>query len=91
MDGDLKWVIGIVVSLTVTFATTLIAAFRNLANRITANNRELLGRIDEVKDNYVRRDDLNGHIDRIDRNLSELREETRENHRQLLAAITRER
>lgn len=89
MEGDLKWVVGIAISLTVAFATTIVAAFRNLSNRISSGNRDVHKRIDDVKDDYVRRDDLNGHIDRIDKNLRELRDETRQNHQQLLEALTR--
>lgn len=89
MESDLKWVIGIAISLTVAFATAIVAAFRNLSNRISSGNRDVHKRIDDVKDDYVRRDDLNGHIDRIDKNLRELRDETRQNHQQLLEALTR--
>lgn len=89
MESDLRWVIGIGVSLTVTLVTALIAAFRNLANRISTGNRDLHKRVDDVKDKYVRRDDLDGHILRIDQNVRELRDEMRENHRQLLEAVTR--
>lgn len=89
MEADLKWVIGVAVSLTVTLVTALIAAFRNLANRISTGNRDLHKRVDDVKDKYVRRDDLDGHILRIDQNVRELRDEMRENHRQLLEAVTR--
>jgi hypothetical protein len=89
MEADLKWVIGVGVSLTVTLVTAIIAAFRNLANRISTGNRDLHKRVDDVKDKYVRRDDLDGHITRIERNLQEIRDENRENHRQLLEAVTR--
>lgn len=89
MEADLRWVIGVAVSLTVTLVTALIAAFRNLANRISTGNRDLHKRVDDVKDKYVRRDDLDGHITRIERNLQEIRDENRENHRQLLEAVTR--
>ncbi len=91
MDDDWKWFIGITVTVTAAFATTLIAAFRNLAGRITASNRALHQRIDEVKDTYVRRDDLDGHILRLENSVRDLREEMREQHRQLLEAITRDR
>lgn len=90
MEADLRWVIGVAVSLTVTLVTAVIAAFRNLANRISTGNRDLHKRVDDVKDKYVRRDDLDGHITRIERNLQEIRDENRENHRQLLAAVTKD-
>ena len=89
MEDDLKWIVGIAVTLTLALVTTIIAAFRNLANRISVGNRDLHKRVDDVKDKYVRRDDLDGHILRIDQNVRELRDEMRENHRQLLEAVTR--
>lgn len=84
MGDDWKWAIGV----TVTLITALIGAFRNLANRISANDKEINARVDAVKDNYVRRDDLDGHLARIDKRLEQLAEEMRENHRQILAALT---
>ncbi|GGA23840.1 hypothetical protein [Neptunicoccus cionae] len=88
MESDLKWVIGLGISLGVTFATALIASFRNLAGRVSNGDRDLHKRIDNVKDNYVRRDDLDGHIQRLDGNVRDLREEMRENHKQVIAALT---
>lgn len=89
MDADLKWVIGIAIAMATTFLTTMIATFRNLAGRISAGNRDIHKRIDDVKEKYVRRDDLDGHIQRLDGNVRDLREEMRENHRQLLEALSR--
>ncbi|ANH49081.1 hypothetical protein [Tritonibacter mobilis] len=89
MDADLKWVIGIAIAMATTFLTTMIAAFRNLAGRISTGNRDIHKRIDDVKEKYVRRDDLDGHIQRLDGNVRDLREEMRENHRQLLEALSR--
>jgi len=87
MDADLKWIIGIGAGLLLSFATMLIGAFRNLANRISANSATLHTKIDKVKDDYVRRDDLDGHIQRIDENVRDLRHEMRENHTQVMEAI----
>lgn len=87
MDADLKWVIGI--SLTVfTFLTgAIITSFRNLANRISKSAGELHGRVDKVKDDYVRRDDLDGHIQRIDRNLTDIKRDIRDQKMEVLEAI----
>jgi hypothetical protein len=89
VETDLRWVLGIGISLTATMVTAIIAAFRNLAGRISTGNRDLHKRIDEVKDNYARRDDVSEHIVRMDNNLREIRDENRENHRQILEAVTR--
>ena len=87
MDADLKWLIGIAVTLCVAFTASLIAAFRNLANKLSNHSEKVHNRIDKVKEDYVRRDDLNGHIDRIDENIKTLRKETNDNHQKLLQAI----
>lgn len=90
MESDLKWVVGIAISLSVSIVMALIGGFRNLASRISTSNREIHKRIDDVKEKYVRRDDLDGHLQRIDENVRDIRDEMRENHRQLLEAVRRE-
>lgn len=89
MEADLKWVVGVGISLIIALATTIIGSFRNLASRITSGHSDLHGRIDKVKDDYVRRDDLDGHIRRLERSVSELREEMRINHGQIIEALTK--
>lgn len=89
MDADLKWIIGILVTVALTLGGSIIAAFRNLAGRIATGNRELHNRVDDVKDKYVRRDDLDSHIRRLDESVGEIRQEMRENHRQVLDAISK--
>jgi uncharacterized protein (DUF927 family) len=90
MEADLRWFIGIAVSVSLALVGAIITAFRNLAGRISTGDRELHNRIDEVKEKYVRRDDLDGHIGRLDQNVREIREEMRENHRQVLEAIRKQ-
>ena len=90
MDDDLRWVIGIGVTVVLGLVGLVIGAFRNLANRITASSEKLHGRIDEVKDRYVRRDDLDQHINRLDRNIGEIREEMRANHSQVMDALRKD-
>ena len=85
MDSDLKWVIGIAVSMVLSFGGVMVGAFRNVSAKIAT----LHGRVDDVKEKYVRRDDLDGHIQRLDGNVRDLREEMRENHRQLLEVLSR--
>jgi len=82
MDSDLKWIVGIGLSLTLGMITTLIAAFRNLANKISISNRDLYLRIDRVKEQYVRRDDLDGHLKRLGEEIHELRSQLAEQSKQ---------
>lgn len=98
MDTDLKWLIGVAVSITLAVTGMMITSFRMLSTKISTNSRnlhekvednhrEVHGRIDNVKEKYVRRDDLDGHIERIDRNIAEMRAEQRDQTRQMLDAI----
>ena len=91
MDPELKWAIGIAVTVCVTFVSALIGAFRTLASRTADGDKDLHNRIDEVQEKYVRRDDLDGHIQRLESTIKDLREETRENHKQVIAALTHSR
>ena len=70
MDGhiDLKWLLG----LLATFAVTLIAAFRHLAGKVSAGDATLHGKIDDVKEKYVRRDDYRHDMDAVRRDLEKI-------------------
>lgn len=85
MDGDLKWVIGLAVSMVLAFGTIMIGAFRNVSAKIA----ELHGRVDDVKEKYVRRDDLDGCIMRIDQNIRDLRDEMHANHKEIIRALSK--
>lgn len=87
MDADLKWLIGIAVTLALALTSAIVATFRNLAARISASDRDIHARIDDVKEKYVRRDDMYGHIQRMDKMMGEIRKELRENHKQVLEAL----
>ncbi len=87
MDDDLKWIIGIMVGIAVTSGGVLIKSFRGLHLKIAENHGHMNTRIDMIKDDYVRRDDLTRDMDRIDTSLHDLRQEIRENNAQVLSAI----
>lgn len=74
---DLQWLVGISLTVFVALASIMIGASRNLGNKMSKSVAELHARIDHVKDNYVRRDDLDRHLERIDGNVNELRREIR--------------
>jgi len=63
MDFDAKWIIGTIITVLIAVTGLLIGVFRNLSTKIST----LHSRIDNVKDDYVRRDDFNTHIERIER------------------------
>lgn len=85
MDSDLKWVIGLAISMVLAFGTIMIGAFRNVSAKIAG----LHSRVDDVKEKYVRRDDLDGHIVRIDQNVRDLRDEMRANHKEIIRALSK--
>lgn len=87
MDGDLKWVVGLAVSVVSLIIAAFVGAFRNLATRISDSSKDVNGRIDDVKEKYVRRDDLNSHLQRLDAGLHDLREDMSKHNAQVLAAI----
>lgn len=72
---DIKWIIGTAVTVSIAYTIALIGAFRNLSSRISHGDGDLHKRVDRVKDDYVRRDDLNSHLDRMDKNVEKLRDE----------------
>lgn len=87
MDPELKWAVGIALTLSTTFTVTIIASFRSLAFRISQGNKDLHTRVDDVKEKYVRRDDLDGHILRIESGIRDLKDENRENHKQVMEIL----
>ncbi|MEP5730348.1 MAG: hypothetical protein ABJL67_13380 [Sulfitobacter sp.] len=87
MDQDLQWVIGAALTTLLFIVGTLIASFRSLAARISRCTGELHGRIDDVKEKYVRRDDLDSHLRRLDESIVELRREVRDGQIQVIEAI----
>lgn len=82
MQNDIQWLIGIAVTAVMAVGGMLLGAFRSVSGKFA----NVHGRIDDVKEKYVRRDDLDGHIQRIYTNIQALKDETREG----LADIKRE-
>lgn len=88
---DFRWIIGIAVTVVISVGGLLAAAFRSISSRIDTQMvslrahadtqvAELHGRVNKVKDDYVRRDDMDKHMTRIDGNVNELRREFRDSH-----------
>jgi len=98
MGDDLKWLIGISASMAASFIIALIASFRSLAASIKAGDDALHERINRTRDDYVRRVDLDGHINQLRDGMKELKEESRESAKetnkrldQVLAALAQDR
>ena len=84
--------------MAVSFIVALIASFRSLAASIKTGDDALHERINRTRDDYVRRVDLDGHINQLRDGMKELKEESRESAKetnkrldQVLAALAQDR
>lgn len=98
MENDTKWLIGLAVGFFTSHTGVLIMAFRSLSGKISKGNGDLHDRVDDVKEKYVRRDDLDGHIQRLDASMQDLQQQlraqsqqSREQNDKVLAAIASSR
>ncbi len=87
MDEDWKWFLGIAASMFASWGAILIGSFRNLSARITKGNGELHARIDNTRENYVRRDDFSKTTERIERAIEKMESELRDHNTKVLQAI----
>ncbi|MDH7787629.1 uncharacterized protein YlxW (UPF0749 family) [Ochrobactrum sp. 19YEA23] len=78
MSEDLKWLMGTAVTLIVFFSGALIAAFRSLSKSQKDGDDQLHDRVNRVRDEYVRRVDLDDHVKQLRDGMKEMRDETRE-------------
>lgn len=89
MANELQWLIGLAVGLGSTFTIALITAFRSLStSQKSAEDRlgaaikdgddQLHERVNRVRDDYVRRVDLDGHVSQLREGMKELKDETRD-------------
>ncbi|KAB0571287.1 hypothetical protein [Brucella pituitosa] len=78
MGDDIKWLIGLATGLGGTFTVALIATFRSLSSSIRDGDNQLHERVNRVRDEYVRRVDLDDHVKQLRDSVRELRDETRE-------------
>ncbi|MBL4768202.1 MAG: hypothetical protein JKY94_10880 [Rhodobacteraceae bacterium] len=101
LDPEIRWLIGIVATIVI----AMISTFRSLSSKISAGNKAIYAKIEEadkdighkiedVKQRYVRRDDLDSHISRLDQTVNdlrreqkELRDEQRDQHQQVMNAL----
>ncbi|MDK4729348.1 hypothetical protein [Rhizobium phaseoli] len=73
MEENVKWILGFLLSLIV--AGTSYA--RYVSNMIKAGDENLHHRINQTRDEYVKRVDLDAHISRVESRMRDLREELR--------------
>ena len=93
--GDIAGAVGIVAAL-IGLLGAAVARDRYVMRLISDQGKELHERVNRVRDEYVRRVDLDGHIGRLESNMRELRDELKANHKDmnsrldaLIAAVNR--
>lgn len=85
MGGDdLKWMIGIAVTLTLGWGSILIGAFwrlvsmiRRVEDEVDESSKELHARINKTREETVQKADLEGHLARLSNDMREMRHEHR--------------
>ncbi|TGP93851.1 MULTISPECIES: hypothetical protein [unclassified Mesorhizobium] len=80
--SDLAALIGIAGTI-VGIIVAIVASHRTTGDKIQKGDDALHERINRVRDEYVRRVDLDSHMVRIETNVKELREEGREGTREI--------
>lgn len=78
-----EWAVG----LLVTLGLAVIGAFRNLAAKMSDGDAKLHKRIDDVKDNYVRRADLDDRLEPLNTQVRELRGELKDYNERVIDAL----
>ena len=87
MGNELQWFIGALIGV-IGLIGGLIARDRQVHKTIAEGDEKLSNRITRVQEQYVRRDDLNGHIQTIENSVNQMREEQRETNRRIDAVLT---
>lgn len=87
MGEDLKWLIGMLLAFS-TAVGGLIARDRQVMKAIKDGDEKLHERINKAQTEYVRREDLNRHIQSIESNVRSMREEQRETNRRIDAVLS---
>ena len=72
----IQWIVATGISIAV-LVGGMIMRDRQVMKAIAEGDAELHHRINEVKDSYVRRDDLNGHMNTIEESVKAMRVEQR--------------
>ncbi|MCE7026440.1 hypothetical protein [Jiella avicenniae] len=81
MGEELRWIIGAAFAL-IGLIGGFIARDRQLTSTIKMGDDVLHDRINRTRDEYLRRDDFNAHMGRIETTVSELRHELRDTRRE---------
>ena len=89
MEPEIWKLIGVLVTILIFGCGTLIAAFRSVYKTMEAGDDALHERVNRVRDEYVRRVDLDTHMARIEATLKEMRDEQRTLAREMLTMLSK--
>lgn len=82
-----QWIIVSAIA-AVSMVGGIIIRDRQIIKMINMGDEKLHNRISQVEYHYVRRDDLNGHIQTIENTVNQMREEQRETNRRIDSVLT---
>lgn len=88
MASGYEWQILAVIVALIAAIGGIIVRDRQVMKSINEGDEKLHERINKAQSEYVRRDDLNGHISSIEKSVHEMREEQRETNRRIDALLT---
>jgi len=98
MNDDWRWMLGVDVSVATFCLGALVTAFRSLSASMRKGDDALHSRINQVRDEYVRRHDMDIQMNQLRESVRELREELRTGLRetnkrldQIIAVMAREK
>lgn len=83
ISEELKWVVGIFITVVLAMVTHTLAGFRSLRNKQSADVSALHKEISKVKDDKASKDDLKIMTDHIDQRITDLREDGHRRHDEL--------
>ncbi len=94
MNDDWRWLIGIDVGVATSYCIALFTMYRVLSSTMRAADDALHSRINQVRDEYVRRIEFDTHFNLLRDDVRELREDLKETNKrldQLMSVLAREK
>jgi len=81
-------IFGTIIGVLMSMFTTAFSVIRILRGEIDNKTGHLHTRLDKVKEDYVRRDDLNAHLNRLEKSLEKLQEEQKVLNERIAALLS---
>jgi hypothetical protein len=84
----LKWITGIALTITTVVIGYIVSAHRALGEHTREEHRRLHEKIDQVSKEAARKDDMERHMERVERMMAEFRQEVNAKFDQLMRLLT---